>query len=54
MKGHPNKRRVSKNWDQMGAYIQNNSGAQIIQGIFPDCIKKICGNSLREGSDSIQ
>ncbi len=39
-------------WNQLEAYILDNSDAQITHGICPDCMKKLYGDVLEEGSDS--
>ena len=39
-------------WNQLEAYIQNNSDAKITHGICPDCMKKLYGDFLEEGNDS--
>ena len=39
-------------WNQLEAYNQNNSNAEITHGICPDCMKKLYGDFLAEESDS--
>ena len=39
-------------WNQLEAYIQNNSHAEITHGICPECMKELYGDFLEEGSDS--
>ncbi len=39
-------------WNQLEAYIQDNSDAEITHGICPDGMKKLYGDFLEEESDS--
>ena len=39
-------------WNQLEAYIQDNSNAEITHGICPDCMRELYGDLWEEESDS--